>query len=66
MLKSNELFSINPSTEEIIWKGSETSPHELEEIIAKSKYVQKDWENVSLDEKQKIINTNQEIKFLLK
>lgn len=56
MLKSNELFSINPSTEEIIWKGSETSPHELEEIIAKSKYVQKDWENVSLDEKQKIIN----------
>lgn len=56
MLKSNELFSINPSTEEIIWKGSETSPHELEEIIAKSKNVQKDWENVPLDEKQKIIN----------
>lgn len=56
MCKLNEIISINPSTNQIIWRGRETSDNELQDIVEKSKRVQQEWEHVSLDEKKKIIN----------
>lgn len=56
MCKLNELISVNPSTNQLIWKGEETSISELADIVSKAKRVQQDWENVPIVEKQKIIN----------
>lgn len=56
MYKVNELISVNPSTNQVIWKGKETSIGELADIVANAKKVQQEWEKVSIDEKQKIIN----------
>ncbi len=56
MCKSNELISINPSTNQVIWRGNETSICELANIVAKAKNIQQAWEDVPINEKQKIIN----------
>lgn len=56
MCKSNELVTINPSTNQVIWRGRETSISELTNSVAKAKDVQKDWENISIEKKQNIIN----------
>lgn len=55
MCKPNELVSINPSTNQVIWCGKETSFGELTDIVSKSNIVQKYWEDVPIDKKQKII-----------
>lgn len=56
MYKSNELISTNPSTNQVIWRGTPTSVQELENTVSKAKKIQPDWENTPIGEKQRIID----------
>lgn len=55
MCESKEIITVNPSNNQVIWCGRETSCSELVNIIAKAKKTQKDWENVPISDKQNII-----------
>ena len=51
----NEIVSINPSNNEVIWRGKVTAQEELNAIVQKAKLAQKEWSALSLKERENIL-----------
>lgn len=51
----NEIVSINPSNNEVIWRGKVTAQEELNAIVQKAKLAQKEWAALSLKERENVL-----------